>query len=69
MSERNELESLLRPSGILAFARDTLRFHPDEHQARLLTTQARRVIRNCSRQWGKGRARRGRPSPLPQWRT
>ncbi len=56
MNFRNELESILGPSDILAFARETLRFQPDEHQARLLTTQARRVILNCTRQWGKSTA-------------
>ncbi len=35
MSVRNELKSMLGPSDILAFARETLRFQPDEHQARL----------------------------------
>ncbi len=56
MNFRNELESILGPSDILAFARETLRFHPAEHQARLLTTQARRVILKRTRQWGEGQS-------------
>jgi len=36
-----------------AFASDVLKFRPDPVQVRLLTTGAKRVILNCSRQWGK----------------
>ena len=35
------------------FARDRLLFHPDVHQENVLACDARRVILNCSRQWGK----------------
>jgi len=37
----------------LGFARNRLGFEPDEKQARLLSVDGRRVILNCSRQWGK----------------
>ena len=35
------------------FARDLLGWAPDEKQALVLRSSARRVILNCSRQWGK----------------
>jgi hypothetical protein len=35
------------------FARDRLLFDPDVHQEAVLECDARRVILNCSRQWGK----------------
>src|SRR5687768_9594509 len=35
------------------FARDRLLFHPDVNQESVLECDARRVILNCSRQWGK----------------
>src|SRR5688572_16261976 len=38
------------PSG---FARQRLLFNPDVHQDNVLGCDARRVILNCSRQWGK----------------
>ena len=42
---------------VLGFARDVLGFRPDAKQAELLslalTPAARRVILNCTRQWGK----------------
>jgi hypothetical protein len=42
----------MAPEPILDFAR-RLDFHPDPAQARLLAAPSRRVILNCSRQWGK----------------
>ena len=35
------------------FAREVLRFDPDEQQARVLDPSIRRGILNCCRQWGK----------------
>jgi len=37
----------------VVFARDLLQWEPDEKQAMVLSSTARRVILNCSRQWGK----------------
>ena len=37
----------------VGFARDLLGWNPDEKQAMVLSTNARRVILNCARQWGK----------------
>ncbi|MEZ5404505.1 MAG: terminase large subunit [Bryobacteraceae bacterium] len=42
--------SLFNP---LAFATQELGFHPDPKQAQVLDTGHRRIILNCSRQWGK----------------
>src|SRR5882762_2239409 len=39
--------------GVLDFVRDGLRFQPDERQAEVLASRAKRGILNCSRQWGK----------------
>lgn len=48
------------PAGLLrygadvgAFARERLKWNPDEKQMMVLRTRARRVLLNCSRQWGK----------------
>jgi hypothetical protein len=38
---------------VLRFARERLGFLPDELQARVLTSTARRGVLNCCRQWGK----------------
>lgn len=35
------------------FARERLGFHADAKQRELLSTKAKRVVLNCSRQWGK----------------
>ncbi len=35
------------------FARTQLQFEPDERQAEVLASTARRGILNCTRQWGK----------------
>jgi hypothetical protein len=37
----------------VVFARELLHWEPDEKQAGVLSSTARRVILNCSRQWGK----------------
>ena len=41
------------PLDAVEFARTRLGFHPDEKQALVLRSGARRGILNCSRQWGK----------------
>jgi len=38
---------------IIDFAERRLNFHPDAQQRLILTSDARRVIINCTRQWGK----------------
>jgi len=35
------------------FAREYLGFEPDARQAEVLRCKGRRVLLNCSRQWGK----------------
>jgi len=35
------------------FAREALGFHPDSSQARVLRSNMRRLLLNCTRQWGK----------------
>ena len=37
----------------VAFAREALRFEPDAKQSQVLTTNCRRGLLNCTRQWGK----------------
>ena len=37
----------------VAFARERLGFQPDPKQALVLSSRSKRVILNCSRQWGK----------------
>ena len=44
------MRSLLDP---VWFARERLGFKPNAKQAEVLTSQAKRLILNCSRQWGK----------------
>lgn len=46
----DELTYALDP---VAFARDKLRFEPDEVQAEVLGFGGKRLILNCTRQWGK----------------
>ena len=38
---------------LLGFATERLRFEPDERQRELLESEAKRLILNCTRQWGK----------------
>src|ERR1035437_2272724 len=40
-------------AGAAEWVRLKLGFQPDAAQERVLTTQSRRVVRNCTRQWGK----------------
>src|SRR3982751_6057411 len=40
-------------TGIVEFARERLGFDPDPVQERVLRTESRRVLLNCTRQWGK----------------
>src|SRR6476620_9957812 len=35
------------------WVREKLQFEPDAAQERILRTQSRRVVMNCTRQWGK----------------
>jgi hypothetical protein len=44
---------LLTASDPVEFARERLGFEPDEAQAAVLRSGARRLILNCTRQWGK----------------
>jgi hypothetical protein len=46
----NDLETGLDPVG---FARRRLGFEPDARQAQVLRSRAKRLLLNCSRQWGK----------------
>jgi hypothetical protein len=39
--------------GAEAWVREKLGFHPDEGQARVLSTASKRGLLNCTRQWGK----------------
>jgi hypothetical protein len=48
-----DLAPILHRASPALFARDLLAFHPDDTQTTLLDTRARRVILNCTRQWGK----------------
>ena len=38
---------------VARFARERLKFEPDERQAEVLLSNAKRGILNCTRQWGK----------------
>jgi len=38
---------------VVEFAKESLQFEPDERQAEVLRSTARRGILNCTRQWGK----------------
>lgn len=40
-------------AGVVEFVRTRLGFEPDEHQAAVLASEAKRGILNCTRQWGK----------------
>ncbi len=42
-----------QPEDIVDFARTRLNFDPDEKQAEVLRSTAKRGILNCTRQWGK----------------
>lgn len=42
-----------KETGVVEFAREALGFEPDERQAEVLQSTARRGILNCTRQWGK----------------
>src|SRR5436190_8233042 len=44
---------LLTASDPVEFARERLGFEPDEAQAAVLRSGARRLVLNCTRQWGK----------------
>jgi len=55
MSDRIERQTSVRAHSFngAAFARSVLNWSPDARQSTVLSTGARRVILNCSRQWGK----------------
>jgi hypothetical protein len=46
-------EEEARVPGVVEFARETLGFEPDERQAEVLASEAKRGILNSTRQWGK----------------
>jgi hypothetical protein len=50
---KDPFRSILHASSPALFARERLDFTPDDTQTTLLNTEARRVILNCTRQWGK----------------
>ena len=50
---RDTVLSLPEPPDAVTFARTRLGFAPDEKQAEILLSPAKRGILNCSRQWGK----------------
>jgi tRNA(Met) C34 N-acetyltransferase TmcA len=41
------------PQSVVEFVRKRLQFEPDERQAEVLASTAKRGILNCTRQWGK----------------
>lgn len=47
------MNRLIHTLSAVHFAAECLEFHPDGHQQRFLETSAKRVILNCTRQWGK----------------
>ncbi len=47
------LSELLAATDPVEFARERLGFEPDEAQKAVLRSDARRLILNCTRQWGK----------------
>ena len=51
--ERKPARAKTAIAGAAEFARTRLGFAPDELQASVLESQAKRGILNCSRQWGK----------------
>src|SRR4051794_14080076 len=50
---RNMAEDALETLDAVAFARRQLGFFPDRDQQRVLESDSRRTILNCTRQWGK----------------
>ena len=52
-NQDNWLAALADTCDVSGFARERLLFDPDVHQQAVLECNARRVILNCSRQWGK----------------
>jgi hypothetical protein len=44
---------MVNEAGAAEWVREKLKFPPDAAQERVLTTQSRRVVMNCTRQWGK----------------
>jgi hypothetical protein len=49
----SNFDAIVQRASCARFAREQLGFTPDDTQTALLNTRARRVILNCTRQWGK----------------
>jgi hypothetical protein len=52
-SRKEDGANMAKVAGAAEWVRERLEFAPDAAQQRVLTTQSRRVVMNCSRQWGK----------------
>ncbi len=53
-SKRNPgMERIAQELGVAEWVRSSLGFEPDPTQARVLDTRSKRVLLNCTRQWGK----------------
>jgi len=52
-SRRAQEPDLPEAGSAADWARRELKFEPDETQTRVLNTRSRRVLLNCTRQWGK----------------
>ncbi len=44
---------MVNGAGATEWVKEKLKFQPDAAQERVLTTQSKRVVMNCTRQWGK----------------
>jgi hypothetical protein len=52
-SRKGDAADMANGAGAAEWVREKLRFTPDAAQERVLTTASRRVVMNCTRQWGK----------------
>src|SRR6266496_3633348 len=52
-SRKEDGADMAKGAGAAAWVREKLKFQPDAAQERVLTTQSRRVVMNCTRQWGE----------------
>src|ERR1035437_1923252 len=52
-SRKEDRADMVKVASTAEWVREKLRFEPDAAQGRVLTTQSRRVVMNCTRQWGK----------------
>ena len=50
-----KLQPAINPASLNAveFAEQILRFHPDPTQVQIMLSQSKRILLNCTRQWGK----------------